>query len=115
MNSKVKYLYLLLLYIPLSIIAQVSTVAGDYKIINIGDNGVGDYTRNLILIHEIYNGTLIGMNNTVGTITAFRGHAAAFNRINVVEINSSSAYNGINASLRSFDGFAVWALKTCMY
>jgi hypothetical protein len=115
MNKKVKFIYLLLVYLPLYLNAQVSTVAGDYKIINIGDNGVGDYTRNLILIHEIYNGTLIGMNNAVGTITAFRGHQASGNRINVIEINSSSAYNGISATIQSFDNYGIWALKTCIY
>ena len=71
MNTKLKLLYLLLLCTPLYLHAQVTTVAGDYKIIDIGFNGHGDYTKNLILIHEIYNGTLLGMNNAVGTITAF--------------------------------------------
>jgi hypothetical protein len=103
MNAVKKFLYLLLLNVSLGMNGQVSTVAGEYKIINIGGNGVGDYTRNLILINEIYNGTLIGMNNAVGTITAFRGNQAAFNRINVLEINSSSAYNGTSATIRSFD------------
>jgi hypothetical protein len=110
-----KILCLLLLYIPLCLNAQVATIAGDYKIIDIGNNGVGDYTRNLILIHEIYNGTLVGMNNAVGTITAFRGNQASFNRINVMEINSSSAYNGTYATIRSFDDNSSWSLKTCTY
>ena len=105
-----------MLCIPLFINAQATTVAGDYKVIDIGTNGVGDYTRNLILLHEIYNGSTIDMNNAVGTITAFRGNTGAFNRINVVEINSSSAYNGITASINSIDDFINnWALKTCIY
>lgn len=115
MNNNIKIIYLLLLCFPIYLAAQVTTVAGDYKIINIGNNGVGDYTRNLILIHEIYNGTLIGMNNAVGTITAFRGNSAAFNRINVMEINSSSSYNGISGTIRSFDNYSLWTLKTCLY
>lgn len=116
MNNMLNYLYLLLLlYVPLNLTAQVSTIAGEYKIIDIGTNGVGDYTRNLILIHEIYNGTLLGMNNAVGTITAFRGGQGAWNRINVLEINSSSAYNGISATIRSFDNNSSWGLRTCTY
>ncbi|WP_369014650.1 hypothetical protein [Flavobacterium anhuiense] len=93
----------------------MSPVADDFKIINIGNNGWGDYTRNLILLHEMYNGIALQMNNAVGTITAFRGNAGAFNRINIVEINSSSAYNGTLATIRSYDGFADWTLKTCIY
>ncbi|MNX62542.1 hypothetical protein D3C86_935080 [compost metagenome] len=115
MSKKIKIIYALILCIPLFINAQTTTVAGDYKVIDIGNNGVGDYTRNLILLHEMYNGTLIGMNNAVGTITAFRGSAGAFSRINVVEINSTSAYSGTSASIQSFDNNSNWVLKTCLY
>ncbi|MET3022042.1 tail fiber protein [Flavobacterium hydatis] len=115
MHKSVKFIYLLLLYIPISLSAQVTPVADEYKIINIGHNGVGDYVRNLILLHEIYNNTLLGMNNAVGTITAFRGNPSAFNRINVAEINSSSSYNGTSASIQSFDDYSNWDLKTCIY
>jgi hypothetical protein len=98
--------------------AQVTPITEEYKIINIGSNGQGDYTRNLILLHEIYNnanGTPISMNNAVGTITAFRGSAAAYNRINIVEVNTSSAYANINASIRTSFNDANWSLKTCIY
>jgi hypothetical protein len=95
--------------------AQTTTLAGDYKIIDIGSNGVGDYVKNLILIHEMYNGTFIESNNAVGTITAFRGTSASFNRTNIVQINSSSAYNGTLASIQSIDNNANWKLKTCIY
>ena len=115
MTKKVKFTYLLLLFIPFFINAQITPVAGDYKIIDIGNNGVGDYTRNLILIHEIYNGTLVGMNNAVGTITAYRGTQGSFNRINVLEINSSSAYSSTSANIRSFDNNSSWSLKSCLY
>ncbi|KRD05414.1 hypothetical protein ASE21_20875 [Flavobacterium sp. Root901] len=93
---------------------STTPLAGDYKIIDIGSSG-GDYTRNLILLHEIYNGTLINMNNAVGTITAFRGASGAGNRINIIEINSSSAYNSTSALMKSFDNNSNWALKTCIY
>jgi len=102
-------------YIPLFINGQTTTLAGDYKIIDIGNNGVGDYVKNLILIHEMYDGTLIGINNAVGTITAFRGSSAGFNRTNILQINSSSAYNGTSASIQSIDNNANWKLKTCIY
>ena len=115
MTKKIKFTYLLLLFIPFFINAQITPVAGDYKIIDIGDNGVGDYTRNLILIHEIYNGTMLGMNNAVGTITAFRGTSTAGNRINVVEVQSSSSYNSATASINSINNYGNWVLKTCIY
>jgi len=104
-----------MLCIPFFTNAQITTVAGDYKVIDIGNNGVGDYTKNLILLHEIYNETTINMNNAVGTITAFRGHSQAFTRINVAEINTSSAYGEKYGSIRSYDSYSKWTLKTCMY
>ncbi|WP_343616598.1 hypothetical protein [Flavobacterium sp.] len=103
------------LFLPLFTNAQVTSITQEYKIINIGNNGKGDYTRNLILLHEIYNGTAISMNNAVGTITAFRGTAASYNRINIVEVNSSSAYLNINGSIKTSDNNANWSLKTCIY
>jgi len=113
--NKIKRNSLLICLISFFSNAQVTTVAGDYKIINIGTNNVGDFTKNLILIHEIYNGTLIELNKAVGTITAQRGSLGAFNRINILEINSSSAYNSTSVSTQSFDNNSSWALKTCIY
>lgn len=117
MNKKLKALFLfVLVYIPLFVNSQTTPLAGDYKVIFIGDNGVGDYTKSLILLHEIYNGTtLIDFNNAIGTITAFRGSTGSYSRINVVEINSFSAYAGTLGSLKSFDGSENWTLKTCTY
>jgi len=117
MTKTLKLIFIAIFAIPVFTNAQVSTIplAGSYKIIDIGNNTKGDYTRNLILLHEIYNGTLLPMNNAIGTITAFRGTAASFNRINVVEINSSSSYDGITASIKSFDDAGNWILKTCIY
>ncbi|WP_369014643.1 hypothetical protein [Flavobacterium anhuiense] len=94
--------------------AQVATLAPDYKIIDIGTTG-GDYTKNLILLHEMYNGTLINMNNAVGTITAFRGTAGSLNRINIVEFNTSSAYGETYGTIRNSDNNGNWSLKTCFY
>ena len=118
MNKKLKFICLIILLTPLLCInAQVTTtpLAGDYKIIDIGWNGGGDYTRNLILLHEMYNGTLINMNNAIGTITALRGAASAGNRINILEVNSSSSYNNTTAAIKSIDNFSYWTLKTCIY
>ncbi|CAH0336542.1 hypothetical protein FVB9288_02248 [Flavobacterium sp. CECT 9288] len=110
-----KKLVLLMLFLSFTTIAQVSSVAGDFKVIAIGTNGIGDYTKNLILIHEIFNGALLDMNNAVGTITAYRGNSGAWNRINVLEIKSSSSYNGTAAAITAFDNNASWGLKTCIY
>lgn len=114
MIKKIKFLFLITLFIPKLISAQVTPLGPDYKIINIGTTG-GDYIKNLILLHEIYNGTLININNAVGTITAFRGTTGSYNRINIIEVNTSSAYNNINGTIRSSDNNGTWSLKTCIY
>jgi hypothetical protein len=113
--SKIKLYLLAICLITFFTNAQVTPVAGDYKIINIGNNSVGDFAKNLILIHEIYNGTFIQLNSAVGTITALRGTNDASNRINILEINSSSAYNSTSVTTKSFDDNGSWALKTCIY
>ncbi|MDB5088034.1 MAG: hypothetical protein JWR09_2028 [Mucilaginibacter sp.] len=96
--------------------AQVTTLAGDYKIIDIGGNGYGDYTHSLILLHQMYNGTTpINHNYAIGTITAMRGTSSAFNRINVVNINTSSAYMSTSGTINSYDDNVSWSLKTCLY
>jgi len=108
-------LVLSLFCLPVLSNSQVTPISGNYKVIDIGWNGTSDYTKNLILLHEMYNGSLLGMNNAVGTITAFRGNSAAGNRINVVEVNSSSSYNSTAASIKSLDSYSNWTLKTCIY
>lgn len=91
------------------------TVSADYRNIDIGGNGFTDYTRTLILLHEMYNGSTINPNYAIGTITALRGSAQAYNRTNIVNINSTSSYNLTSASFSSLDNNGSWALKTCMY
>lgn len=110
-----KLILIIFCFLPFLIRAQVTPFANDFKSIYIGDNGVGDYTRDLILVHEIYNGTAIDINYAVGTISAFRGSPYSYNRINIAEINSSSAYTSSAATLRSFDDVLTWKLKTCLY
>lgn len=95
---------------------QVVTVSGDYihKVINSSTNAT--YTKSLIILHEIYDGTLLSDNYLIGTVAARRGGAGAYNRLNVANINSSSAYNTTYSNLVSNDeGAYGWRLKTCKY
>ncbi|WP_053003709.1 hypothetical protein [Sphingobacterium sp. Ag1] len=96
--------------------AQVTTLYGDYihKVINSTENA--DYTKSLILLNEIYDGTLLSDNYLIGTIAARRGSTSAGNRLNVANINSSSAYSSTYANLISNDeADYLWKLKTCRY
>ncbi len=96
--------------------AQVVTVSGDYihKIINSSTNAT--YTKSLIILHEIYDGSLLSDNYLIGTVAARRGGAGALNRLNVANINSSSSYNTTYSNLVSNDeGAYSWRLKTCKY
>jgi hypothetical protein len=111
-----KLLVAILLLPSLSLFSQTTTVTTDYKVIDIGWNGYGDYTRSLILLHEVYGGALIGKNYAIGTLRAMRGNSAALDRTDVAQINSSSAYRDINASVVSFGTFNLkWSLKTAIY
>ncbi|MGK6353470.1 hypothetical protein [Parapedobacter sp. DT-150] len=97
-----------------------TTIHGSYKAVTIALDQNVAYSKTLILLHEIYDGTLLPNNYAVGTIMALRGSTGSYQRINVADIRSSSAYNGTAATLESFDSNAygsnqVWALKTCMY
>ncbi len=94
-----------------------TTISGDYKVIDIGNNGVGDYTKSLILLHEMFDSNLINHNFAIGTITAMRGHSASGLRLNSAMISSASAYNGTLAMITSHDDYSgsAWKLKTCIY
>jgi len=99
-----------------SLFAQVTDLApGDFKNIVISNSGNSDYTKGLILLHEMYNGTNLDNNYAIGTVTARRGNSGTYNRINVAQINSSSAYQTTNANLISSDNSSNWKLRTCMY
>ncbi|WP_333888895.1 hypothetical protein [Sphingobacterium siyangense] len=105
----------LLFYIQVSN-GQVTTVSGDYvhKVINSSTNAT--YTKSLILLHEIYDNTLLSDNYLIGTVAARRGGTSAFNRLNVANVNTSSSYNATYANLVSNDeGAYTWKLKTCRY
>ena len=110
----------ILIVVTLSILAfhvksQITTLAPNYKVIDIGWNGYGDYTKSLILLHEIYSGTLIEKNYTIGTIQAMRGDKFSWNRTNAVTVYTSSAYNGISGAIQSIDNSDTWKLRTCVY
>ncbi|WP_316810310.1 hypothetical protein [Pedobacter heparinus] len=98
--------------------AQVTSIApGDYKNVIIPNYSTNsDYTNCLILLHEASDGTLINANYAVGTLFAYRGSTASWNRVNIAEINSSSAYNSVSANVTSiFNNAGEWKLKTCVF
>lgn len=99
--------------------AQITNVSPDYKIINLGSNGIGDYVRTLILLHEVYNGSPIAQNHAIGTITATRGSTDSYGRINIANISTFSAYQSVAGTLTDISGDgnfnAGWKLKTCLY
>ncbi|MBK1442594.1 hypothetical protein JHJ32_21520 [Parapedobacter sp. ISTM3] len=97
-------------------LSQVTELApGNYRSIVINPTGNGDHTRGLILLHEMYDGANLNMNYAIGTITALRGNAGGVNRLNIAQVNSSSAYQSTSAHLVSIDNSSVWKLKTCRY
>ncbi len=116
-RQMLKFLLLFVVVFHLKIaMAQVTTVSGDYVHKMINTTGNGDFTKSLILLHEIYDNTLLADNYIVGTIAARRGSEGAFNRLNVANINSSSSYNATFANLVSNDEESYrWELKTCRY
>lgn len=95
--------------------AQSVTGPDGYKVVALGSNNSGDHTRSLILLHEICRGQPLAFNNTVGTITAFRGNQFAFNRAAIVQVNTSSAYYEVYGAIQSLSSDDVWKLKTCVY
>lgn len=73
-----------------------------------------DYVKTVILLHPIYDGTLIDNNFVNGEIFATRGSTSSSNIKRLYKIFSSSAYNGIYATIESYDT-SRWVLKTCTY
>lgn len=99
-----------------SIHAQTSNLHGTYKAVTISMDQNVPYSKTLILLHEIYNGTLIPNNFAVGSLMAIRGAINSIGRLNVVQITSGSAYQNTRASFYSQnDGIVAWKLKTCIY
>ncbi len=94
--------------------AQTVSGPAGYKVVYLG-SAQGDYIKSLILLHEVYNGNLIGLNNTVGTITVFRGSPVSYNRVQIAQVSTSSAYNGIYGNVQSVSNQSAWKLKTCFF
>ena len=105
--------------IAINVFSQTTEIApGNYKAINIGNNGKGDFTRSVILLHEIYNadqGAKMSKNYAIGEITGMRGSDISNNRTNIVYVNTSSAYTQTYASINCVNSDGTWSLKTLFY
>ncbi|MBK1442519.1 hypothetical protein JHJ32_21145 [Parapedobacter sp. ISTM3] len=109
-------LFILLLGWSTGSFAQSTTIDGYYKSVSIPLDYNQAYSKTLILLHEIYNGSNLSTNYAVGQIVALRGTENASHRLNIVNVNSGSAYNAIKASLYSYnESNTEWRLKTCTY
>lgn len=62
-----------------------------YKIKYLGRPS-GDYTKSLVLLHEIYTGVNLNQNYAIGKVFANRGNPGSYNRLEVMEVNTASAY-----------------------
>jgi hypothetical protein len=74
---------------------------------------VGDYEQHVILLHPIYNNTLIEYNKCSGTLYATRGATYAGRISDTYEIDTSTAYNSFTGTLKS--NVALGKLYTCLY
>lgn len=120
LKTKINMKYICVLALSLLFVAgtkgQTITGPEGYQVINLGGNGYGDYTRSLILLHEAYNNVApLEFNNAIGTITAYRGNTAAYQRVSVATVNTSSAYGSNTGTVQSYSGDSPWKLKTCIY
>lgn len=107
---------ILLALLTAPLFAQETTIASNYKHINITATGNTAYARALILLHPMYNGVDLPNNYAVGHIVARRGGTNSYNRLDAVYVNSSSAYRMTTGFLSSTNGgSAFWSLKTCFY
>lgn len=73
----------------------------------------GDYEQHVILLHPIYNGTLIAYNKCSGTIFASRGGTSSGLINDTYNVDTASAYNSYNGTINSTIGYG--RLYTCNY
>jgi len=73
----------------------------------------GDYEQHVILLHPIYNGTLIDYNKCSGTIYASRGGTGMGLINDTYYLDTASAYNSYNGTINSVIGNG--KLYTCDY
>jgi hypothetical protein len=73
----------------------------------------GDYEQHVILLHPIYNGSLIDYNKCSGTIFASRGGTSSGLINDTYYLDTASAYNSYNGTINSVIGNG--KLYTCDY
>jgi len=73
----------------------------------------GDYEQHVILLHPIYNGSLINYNKCSGTIYASRGGTSSGLINDTYYLDTASAYNSYNGTINSVIGNG--KLYTCDY
>jgi len=113
-----KKIYFLITFIlfALPLNAQTTDLApGNFQAIHIGTNPYRDFSKAVILLHEVYDSTRISKNYAIGEIHASRGGTTTFNRANVVKVNTSSSYNQTHGSIISMNSDRKWELKTVRY
>lgn len=116
--TKVIYVIFGFIFSALSLSAQQPTSYPYFYVHQkIETPGNTDYTEGVILLHEIYNGTNINENFVVGKLMAKRGSISSGNRLNIVDINSKSAYTETIAGITAFNYHQGpdWELITCTY
>jgi hypothetical protein len=74
---------------------------------------VGDYEQHVILLHPIYNGSLIEFNKCEGTIYSTRGWTYAGYIGDTYKLDTQTAYSSTGGNLRSNGGSG--DLVTCTY
>jgi hypothetical protein len=74
---------------------------------------VGDYEQHVILLHPIYNGTLIEFNKVSGTIYSTRGWTYAGYINETYELDTGTGYSSYSGTLSSKG--ALGRLYTCTY
>ena len=102
-----------LLYVSKSQVTQLSPE--NFKAIRIGYNNVGDFTKSLILLHEVFDGEKIAKNYAIGEVCALRGSQYSNNRTNVAYVNTSSGYNHIAGGVTGYNSDGSWNLKLAVY
>jgi hypothetical protein len=116
--TKVIYVIFGFIFSALSLSAQQpSSYPYFYVHQKIETPGNTDYTEGVILLHEIFNGTNINENFVIGKLMAKRGTTYSGNRLNIVDINSKSAYTETIAGITAFNYHQGpdWELITCTY
>jgi len=116
--KKIVYLIFCLIFSIFSLSAQEKSAPASFYIhLNLETPGKTDYTEGVILLHEIYNGVNINENFVIGKLMAKRGTTYSGNRLNIVDINSKSAYTETIAGITAFNYHQGpdWELITCTY